>query len=67
MGGKGPANTARAAEGPPFPGSRSPGLRKSEKGDIAMIYKEFQDLKLSALGMGCMRLPGLTGADAQVD
>ena len=22
-----------------------------------MIYKDFQDLKLSALGMGCMRLP----------
>ena len=22
-----------------------------------MIYREFQDLKLSALGMGCMRLP----------
>ena len=22
-----------------------------------MIYKSFQDIKLSALGMGCMRLP----------
>lgn len=31
-----------------------------------MIYKEFQDLKLSALGMGAMRLP--TGADdADID
>ncbi len=31
-----------------------------------MIYKNFQDLKLSALGMGCMRLPTL-GNDADVD
>ena len=27
-----------------------------------MIYKEFQDLKLSALGMGAMRLPVMDGA-----
>ena len=32
-----------------------------------MIYKKFQDLKLSALGMGCMRLPVLNGDDAKVD
>lgn len=32
-----------------------------------MIYKDFQDLKLSALGMGCMRLPVVNGQVAQVD
>ena len=32
-----------------------------------MIYHEFQDLKLSALGMGCMRLPVVGGKDDQVD
>ena len=29
----------------------------NERGAISMIYKEFQNLKLSTLGMGCMRLP----------
>ena len=32
-----------------------------------MIYRDFQDLKLSALGMGCMRLPVIGGDDAQVE
>lgn len=33
-----------------------------------MIYKQFQDLRLSALGMGCMRLPLLPGkTDADID
>ena len=32
-----------------------------------MIYREFQDLKLSALGMGCMRLPVQEGDDSRVD
>ncbi len=32
-----------------------------------MIYKEFQDLKLSALGMGTMRLPILDGDDSKID
>ncbi len=32
-----------------------------------MIYKEFQDLKLSALGLGAMRLPLLGGDDTQID
>lgn len=34
---------------------------KTEKGGKIMIYKEFQDLKLSALGMGAMRLPVMDG------
>ncbi len=32
-----------------------------------MIYKNFQDLKLSALGLGMMRLPVTGGNDAQID
>ena len=32
-----------------------------------MIYRDFQDKKLSALGFGTMRLPVIDGKDAQVD
>ena len=32
-----------------------------------MIYKDFQGLKLSALGMGCMRLPTVGGDENVVD
>ena len=32
-----------------------------------MIYKDFQGLKLSALGMGAMRLPVVGGVDADID
>lgn len=32
-----------------------------------MIYRNFQDLKLSALGFGCMRLPVIGGDDNVID
>lgn len=32
-----------------------------------MIYRDFQDLKLSALGMGAMRLPVMAGDDSVID
>ena len=32
-----------------------------------MIYRDFQNLKLSALGMGCMRLPLCEGNNSDID
>ena len=42
-------------------------IRLQERMEQTMIYKVFQDLKLSALGMGCMRLPVVDGKDDQVN
>lgn len=40
-------------------------MRRQEVND--MIYKQFQDVRLSALGLGAMRLPVLGGKDAEID
>ena len=32
-----------------------------------MIYRSFQDMQLSALGMGAMRLPVIDGDDSRID
>lgn len=42
-------------------------IQKHKKGREQMIYKKFQDLELSTLGMGAMRLPVLHNDDTKVD
>mgnify|MGYP001132234349 FL=1 len=32
-----------------------------------MVYRDFQGMRLSALGMGAMRLPTVNGNDAEID
>nr|WP_330363822.1 hypothetical protein [Butyrivibrio sp. WCD2001] len=32
-----------------------------------MVYRDFQDIKLSGLGFGAMRLPVVNGNDAEID
>ena len=41
-------------------------IESLEGGDI-MIYRDFRDMKLSALGLGTMRLPVIDGDDAKID
>lgn len=34
---------------------------------VRMVYRDFQGMRLSALGMGAMRLPTVNGNDAEID
>ena len=43
------------------------GAQILKRGTNTMIYRDFQDIKLSALGMGAMRLPVIDGDDSRID
>jgi len=40
---------------------------ENKKERVTMMYRDFQDVKLSALGMGAMRLPVVDGDDSKID
>jgi len=42
-------------------------LPQNKTKENIMTYKNFKDLKLSALGMGAMRLPTINGDDSKID
>ena len=38
-----------------------------QNGGVVVIYKQFKDIKLSALGMGCMRFPLMNDGSGKID